>query len=381
MNKREFIKILGLSGLGLLGGNALNAFSKSPLFNAAEKKKIKNWAWIMTDIKTSEDEWKKLFAQMRASGIDAVLPEVYDSNYAYYKSRHLPVKDAWLERLLPIAKSEGLELHAWMRSMMCNIGEVRQKHPDWFVVNRKGESAALKPAYVPHYKFLCPTHPEVQEFVRETVSELSQIKELDGVHLDYIRFPDVILAEKLQPKYNIVQDKEYPEYDYCYCELCQSEFMKKTGIDVMKLDDPSTNAEWRQFRYDRITNLVNNVLVPEARKYNKPVTAAVFPNWEAVRQQWSKWDLDGFLPMLYHGYYDKGIGWIGEETSKEIKSLSKPAPLYSGLFIPQLNPAELAEAVETSFAGGAEGVSLFLAHSMTDEHWKSFKQAVQKRMD
>lgn len=380
MNKREFIKILGLGGLGLLGGggSTLSALAKSPLISRMGKKKMKNWAWIMTDTKTSEDEWKRKFSQMRSSGIDAVLPEFYDSSFAYYKSRHLPVKDLWLERLLPIAKSEGLEVHAWMRSMMCNIEEVRQKHPDWFVVNRKGESASVKPAYVPHYKFMCPSHPEVQEFVRETVSELSQVNGLSGVHLDYIRFPDVILAEKLQPKYNIVQDREYPEYDYCYCELCQSDFKKQTGIDVMKLEDPALSPEWRQFRYDRITNLVNNKLVPEARRHNKPVTAAVFPNWESVRQEWFKWDLDAFLPMLYHGYYNKGVDWIGSETAKEVKSIRNHAPLFSGIFIPQLNPAELAEAVKTSLSNGAEGVSLFLANSMTDEHWKSFKEAVEK---
>lgn len=371
MNKREFLKILGLGGLGVLGSSALG-FSSLSAF--AQNPKRKNWAWIMTDIKTKDDEWKRKFAQMHESGIDAILPEIYDSNFAYYKSKHLPVKEAWLERLLPIARSEGLEVHAWMRSMMCNIEKVRKDHPGWFVINRKGESAALKPAYVNHYKFMCPSHPEVQEFVRATVAELSEYEHLAGVHLDYIRFPDVILAEGLQPKYHIKQDKEYPEYDYCYCELCQSEFKKQTGIDVMKLEDPTASKEWRQFRYDRITNLVNNILIPAARKHKKPVTAAVFPNWEGVRQQWSAWNLDAVLPMLYHGFYNKGIDWLKDETAKEVKSLNDRIPLYSGLFIPQLSPADLKKAVEASVSGGAKGVSLFLANSMTDEHWKNFKQ-------
>ena len=31
-----------------------------------------------------------------------------------------------------------------------------------------------------------------------------------------MRYPDVILGADLQPKYNIIQDKELPEYDYDY---------------------------------------------------------------------------------------------------------------------------------------------------------------------
>lgn len=374
MDKREFIKLLGLGGLGLLSGSALPALA-SEVIRGSRKKK--NWAWIMTDTKTGDDEWKRKFTQMKQFGIDAILPEIYDSNHAYYQSSHLPVKEAWLERLLPLAKSEGLEVHAWMRSMMCNIEEIRDKHPEWFVVNRKGESSAVRPAYVEHYKFLCPTNPEVQEFVRRTVAELSGYEQLDGVHLDYIRFPDVILAENLQPKYNIKQDREYPEYDYCYCELCRDKFKNQTGIDILKEQDPASNKEWRQFRYVAVTNLVNNILIPEAHRKKKPVTAAVFPNWENVRQQWYKWNCDGFLPMLYNGFYGKGVEWIKEQAEKEISLLEGRTPLYSGLFIPQLTPADLARAVRVSHEGGADRVSLFLAYSMTDDHWKSFADAVR----
>ena len=42
-----------------------------------------------------------------------------------------------------------------------------------------------------------------------------KFRELTGIRLDYIRQLDVILASGLQPSYGIVQDREYPEYDYC----------------------------------------------------------------------------------------------------------------------------------------------------------------------
>ena len=342
------------------------------------KRKMKNWAWITTDVKKKDEEWSALFKTMRGAGIDAIIPEVYDGRHAHFASKHLPVGELWLERLLPLAKAEGLETHAWMWCMPCNGDEMRTQHPDWFAVNRKGDSAGEKPAYVDYYRFLCPSRPEVHEFIRTIVSELSGYEQLDGVHLDYIRYPDVILAEGIQPKYGIVQDREYPEYDYCYCEVCREEFRKLGGADPLTMSDPSVDEQWRQFRYDRITRLVNETLIPAARAKKKQVTAAVFPNWEAVRQQWSKWNLDAVMPMLYHGFYNKDIEWIGEQTRKGVKSLRNPVPLYSGVFVPQLTPESLEEALTISLDAGAEGVVLFSAQSMTPGHWQRLGLAVHR---
>ena len=66
--------------------------------------------------------------------------------------------------------------------------------------------------------------------------------EVDGlasVHLDYVRYPDVILGADLQPKYNIVQDNELPEYDYGYHPRAIKEFKKifnKNPLDMQSLN-------------------------------------------------------------------------------------------------------------------------------------------------
>lgn len=337
----------------------------------------KNWTWITTDLKSTDEEWKRAFARWREAGIDAILPEVFGSRAAFYASKHLPVTEEWLERILPIAKAEGLEFHAWTWMMPCNIQEVQEEHPEWFNVNLRGESSLEKPPYVGYYRFLCPSRPEVHDFLRRRVSELAQYDDLDGIHLDYIRYPDVILGAALQPKYGIVQDREYPEYDYCYCDVCRHDFQEASGIDLAQMEDPSTSEAWHQFRYDRITNIVNTHLVPIARKHGKAITAAVFPNWPYVRQEWRAWHLDGVLPMLYHSFYEEEIDWVGKQVEAGVRSLPSGTPLYSGLFIPSLSPEELRQAMAISFERGAGGVSLFSAGAMTDDHWRSFSKAVR----
>lgn len=97
----------------------------------------------------------------------------------------------------------------------------------------------------------------VHEFLKRRVSELAQYDDLTGTHLDYIRQLDVILASSLQPKYGIIQDREYPEFDYCYCDVYRQGFAAESGIDPIDLDDPSASEQWRQYRYDLITRIVN----------------------------------------------------------------------------------------------------------------------------
>lgn len=372
MTRKDFMKKIGSGLAGLL---APGIFLKA--CNPLSKGKYKNWAWVTTDLETSDEGWRRLLGRLKRTGIDAILPEVFDSRLAYYASNHLPVGGEWLERLLPLARQEGLEVHAWIWTMPCNISAVGQEYPEWYVVNGVGESALDKPAYVDYYKFLCPNREEVQEFIRRRVEELAQYSELTGIHLDYIRYPDVILAEALQPKYRIVQDREYPEFDYCYCEVCRRKFKERYGSDPRELPNPSANEQWRQFRYDSVTNLVNNQLVPIARKNGKELSAAVFPNWESVRQQWFRWHLSSFMPMLYHTFYNAGIDWIKAQVVEKVKLLEGRAPLYSGLFIPDLAPDDLAHAVQGSLKSGAAGVCLFHAAALTDEQCRVLAQYLQ----
>ncbi|MFO7448145.1 MAG: family 10 glycosylhydrolase [Ignavibacteriaceae bacterium] len=376
MNRRELLKVLGLASAGLVLDpfNSLNKIHAKGI-----EKKLKHWAWLSIDTDFTIDEWKKKFERIRAAGIDAIIPEVTSSRVALYGSKHLPVKDKLLEKILPLAKDSGLEVHTWMWTMVCNNEEILKNHPEWYIVNARGESCLQHPPYAAWYKFLCPSREGPQDYITKTVDELASYELVDGVHLDYIRYPEVIISESLRPKYGIIQDKEYPEYDYCYCEVCRAKFKEQTGITLSDLKDPSINMEWKQFRYDSITNLVNGKLIPAAKKYNKQVTAAVFPPWNQhnVRQQWSNWNLDSVHLMNYNSFYWQGHEWIKNQNEIGIESLKKPMELYSGLFIPDLFPNGLKKAVEASLTGGANGIALFSAHSMTEEHWKAFEDTIR----
>ena len=378
MHKRRFLKLLSAGVLGNAAGRPLRLFALDPVAAAtsevAERSMAtKHWMWVQPAREMgTDDEWKRRLEGWKGAGVDAILPEIFNNHQAHYGSDHLPVVRRWLEQLLPLAREAGLEVHAWMHTMTCNIASVHEAHPDWFNVNGKGESSWEAPAYVDYYRFLCPSRPEVHEFLARRVRELAGYEELTGIHLDYIRHPDVILASGLQPGYGIVQDREYPEYDYCYCDVCRNGFAAQSGLDPLEMDDPSASQAWRQYRCDLVTRIVNEHLVPIGRAAGKLMSAAVFPNWEHVRQQWPVWDLDAVLPMLYHSFYEEDLAWVGEQVRKGVDSLAQKIPLYSGLFVPAIDPEDLAAAVAVSMENGAAGVCLFANNAMEEGHWKAF---------
>jgi uncharacterized lipoprotein YddW (UPF0748 family) len=277
------------------------------------------------------------------------------------------------------ARAEGLQFHRWMWTLN-RSGDTwaREEHPEWFTVSRAGKSSLDHPPYVGYYRWLCPTREPVREYLSGMVDEIAREAAIDGVHLDYVRHSDVILPRGLWSKYDLVQDREYPEFDFCYCEVCREVFREQSGTDPLDLPDPPADPAWRAFRWNSVTGLVRE-LADAAHAHDTPISAAVFPSpaiaRRLVRQAWDEWPLDAFFPMLYHGFYEEDIAWIGRTVREGVAALRGRAPLHAGLYLPDLPPDELGEAMRVAIEEGAEGVALFEMGGLTPEHLEALLQA------
>lgn len=340
MNKREFLK---MSLLTSLIGSSVSALGGNRKLEAQNR--YKHWAWMRPDVKEDESVITKRFTSYRDAGIVGVFFEA-DS-----------------EKHFRIAKKSGLQAHRWIWTLNRGEQSLLSSHPEWYAVNRLGESCADKPPYVNYYRWLCPSRPEVHEYLEKEVRKVLSLGYVDGVHLDYVRFCDVVLPVNLWDNYGIEQTKELPQYDYCYCEVCRSSFRKSYGIDISEVQFPDQSLSWRKFRYEAVTRLVNR-LASVAGEYKKPITAAVFPTPEVarriVRQDWTNWNLNGIFPMIYHGFYKEQVRWIGDAVEEGQHFLNGRFPLYAGLYLPDFkNNAELEEGIAVALKNGAAGVSLF----------------------
>jgi len=308
---------------------------------------MKTWRWLGCDYRSYED-WQYYLKKLHKNHIDNLLV-----NGSFLE----------LERMLPIAEENGMKTHAWLWIVNQPKTILIKNHPDWFMINKKGISCADQAPYVGYYRWLCPSKKKVRDYIKELIRPYLDLELLSGIHFDYIRYPDVILPIDLQKKYGIDQYKELDEYDFCYCSDCRDLFYQKTGLDIHRDFSDEEALLWKQFRYDNINQLVNE-LSEYVRSYSKKISAAVFPTPEIalklVRQEWKKWDLDIVFPMLYHRFYHKDIEWIGQGII-EGKDIINPKIEYcAGLHLPFFeNSHELIKAIEICRDRNCEGVSFF----------------------
>ncbi len=342
------------------------ACTSSKESNASTKDNFIFGVWITAQEKKSDADYTKEFKKYYDAGIDEILINTNTD----------PIL---LERLVPIAKKEGLKVHAWIMAMNRPGDSIALQHPEWYAVSKEGNSCFDTRPYVDYYQWLCPTRKESREHVLGLVEGLAKVEGIESVHLDYIRFPDIFLPIGLLPKYELKQETELPEFDFCYCGVCIAKFEKNHHKNPLKSNNVSIDMEWKQFRLNAIKNIVDDAY-EIVKRNNKKLTAAVFPYPEMadhmVRQRWDKWNIDRVYPMIYHGFYNEEIDWIGFATAQGVKDLKdKDTELSTGVYLPPFKSGkELKEAILFAKNNGANGVTFFDGPQLTDEYLKTIKE-------
>ncbi|MEM0024339.1 MAG: family 10 glycosylhydrolase [Thermofilaceae archaeon] len=343
--------------------------------------------WVSTEALHSEPE--KAVDKIARLGFEEVLPLVATVGGPLYPSsvRAQPPRFRGRDlvgRFIGEARRRGLGVHAWIVSLCYPNPEFEESRRNLYVVNKLGVSCVDRPPYVPHYKWLCPSREEVRENLADLFLEVAERYEVDGLHFDYIRYPDALLPKALRSRYQGVplEDVVKPEFDYCYCESCRSKYLRERGVDPRDIPFESELYEdWTKWRARQVTETVRYVLGKVKRAYpSMEVSAAVFPTpriaFSYVRQDWPSWGLDYYHPMIYHKYYGEGVEWIGEAVRE---CASRGLPISAGIKVDFMDSyEELKRGFELALENGARGITVF-AYPMPKpelEEWveKAFKE-------
>lgn len=345
-------------------------FSSAASGNSAVRPDKKAWGWLNSISKLTDEQVESYFAKAKTAGIDAVILEIHNgypvgmtdtTDFTDYDA----IKQA--KRAAVFAKKYKMELHLWMWTVNRCEKNLRAAHPDWYQVSAEGNSCLDVKLYNrEHYRWLCPSRPEVLEYLKARVDELVDIDGIAGIHFDFIRYPDVILPRGLWESRGVFQDKVYPQWDHCYCKYCRESFKNMTGLDPIELQDPSANEQWVKYRYDAVVKLAN-ALADEVHKHHKIASAAVFASpsesRKLVRQDWSRFThMDILFSMLYYKFYAQPDEWVITATSEGVREMKKNhcrGYLCTGLMVDKDTQGYLGQIFDYAKSGGSKGICIF----------------------
>lgn len=341
--------------------------------------------WVNTEAILDSPE--KHMQELRYLGADELFLLSIVGQGALYPSRiFISAEKARKRDLLgPVvkeAKKHGMKVHGWVVAFNRPSNELVSSHREWYILNRNKESCIDRPAYVPDYLWLCPSQQGPTQFMLGGIQELLQFFDLDGVHLDYIRLPDIFLPEGLRQNYGLEREKEVyqSQFDFCYCDTCRNRFKEDHGIDPIDIEFGTRPwYTWVSWRADRITAFVSR-FHKSVKAFDSEIetSAAVFATpglaYRYVFQRWGSWPIDHLEPMIYHEYYGKPVEWIGEAVAEGV---STGKMIMAGILLGFLRKSEdIGKATQLAMTMGAQGICFFVYPIPHPQFRDEIKQAL-----
>ena len=330
----------------------------------------------------------EVFDRLEAAGINTVFFETINAGFPVYPSRIAPKQNpltrGWdpLKAAVSLARERDMELHAWMwtfavgnsrHNVLPEIGlpadyegPVLSAHPNWANVDVRGRQF---PSGQPE-TWLDPANDQARNYLISLMREMVSDYGVDGIHLDYIRYPFQSPGSRIA---------------FGYGQAARRKFEQLTGVDPKVLDpnrDRSLWAMWTDFRADQVTSFVAQA-ASEMQQLDSQVvmSAAVYPmayneRMQKLQQEWETWiargDLDLLVPMTY------------VENTRRMEQLVRPTLEATSsspvLLLPSLNLLDLPEvefldsmqAVRDLPTGG---YSLFAARHLNGEFQNILNQS------
>jgi len=299
----------------------------------------------------TEQDLATIFDRLAQSGINTVFLETVNASYPIYPSHIAPEQNpltrGWdrLAVATKLAHQRNMELHAWVwifaaanqgHNKILNLpktylGPVLSRHRDWANLSRSGDffdhSSHNKKA------FFDPANPQAQKYLLDLLEEIATNYDVDGIQLDYIRYP--------------FQSRSV-NGSFGYGPSSRWQFKNKTGVDPLKLTpkSPLWNS-WLNFRIGLVDSFVEKASTRlKEKRPDLVVSAAVFPYerserlWK-IQQNWELWGSSNWVDMLTVMTYAMDTDSLGEKTQPLLGNISAG----SALIIPGLRIHKVPDPV------------------------------------
>ncbi len=291
--------------------------------------------------------WDRAIRYLKENNFNAILVNMLWAGLAYYPSEILPVaKEVAIQgdqiaQCLSACKEYGVECHIW--KVNWNLANA----PSEFIQKLRSEGRLQMDKFGREVLWLCPSNPENFKLEVDSMLEVVRKYDVDGIHFDYIRYPDA---------------------NSCYCPGCKERFEKEKGLKVENWPEEVISGQYKElyaeWRREQITRLVKTVS-EEARKI-KPslkISAAVFGDYlscrETVGQDWKAWIEAGYLDFVCPMDYTNSDYMFKKLAQAQKEIVGGKIPLYTGIGAYIIPVEQLINQIEIAREVGAEGFVLF----------------------
>ncbi len=244
--------------------------------------------------------------KLKAAGVTDVFMEMAAPGWSVVSLPYIPVaKDDSIEKdvreMISLYKAAGIRTHAWIYSLNGEFMPAKR-----WVDYQQRKMTIEGSSQSSSVKWLNPNHPQVKKALGEIAVYLAKEYGFDGIHLDYVRYPDF-------PTISLKADND------------KAEFMKYA--DIKNIDWPKDirykgkyREKYDKWRTQNVTELVSYV-GSELRRQAPGVTysTAVFGKYPtsifSIGQDWVDWLDKGLVDFVVAMNYTHDLALYRELVS------------------------------------------------------------------
>jgi uncharacterized lipoprotein YddW (UPF0748 family) len=327
--------------------------------------------WVVRTALSTPESADAAVDDAARAGLNALFVQVRGRGDALYASRLAPRSEVLrgqpasfdpLGRVLAAGHARGLQVHAWINVLLTGgfgvpfpAGHVALAHPDWLMVPRSAASAALHlpkgslTALIESRRdpdvegfYLSPSSPEAVAHLEAVVRELVGSYAVDGLHLDFIR---------------------YPAADYDHSRAALTAFRARRGRGWLLVGPEEDPAGWAAQRAAAVDALVDRLSrTARATRPGIVVSAAVVPEDTAMRdkgQSWPGWMRRGLIDAACVMAYTPDTAQFRGQIATLRDRLGPRATLWAGIGAYRLPQASVLDKIRAAGPSGASGFVLF----------------------
>jgi uncharacterized lipoprotein YddW (UPF0748 family) len=354
--------------------DSLHRAATGALRPSASPGPLLDYLWVLRTAIRSPQEALRVVERAHAMGVRGLLVQVVSRGDAFYRSDILPRAESLrdssydpLGELLPLARTAGLEVHAWMNCTVAWSGprpprsprHVLNAHPAWVVRVPGGRPMTALGADARrrlHLEgiFLSPAHRGMRTWIASVAGEIAARYPVDGIHLDYIREPGVSMASD---------------------PVMRAGFVWRTGIDPERIAELPrerrawADSAWISWQAEQVTAIVREVRdsIDRARP-GLLLSAAVLPDTAHARrnhaQAWTEWVRAGLIDRAFVMCYAPVVRTVRNAMVGYASQLGTDGRVVPGFAVYNSTPAHAAAKIKAANALGYPMLALYSYDSL-----------------